>query len=197
MSSSRMDAFSDGVIAIIITIMVLELKAPHAVTAEALREVSPVFLSYILSFIVVAIFWVNHHHLTHQLKPVDGRVLWLNNHLLFWLSLIPFATAYLGEAYIEAVAVACYGLVLAACSLAFVLLRRQVTAQHAVTPQQQLEQRRVNRQDLLTIALYLLAVGLAFVSVYLSFGIFVLIPLLYVLPERQLVSHSGTTKEAS
>lgn len=194
MSSSRMDAFSDGVIAIIITIMVLELKVPHPVTPAALPELLPLFLSYGLSFIVVAIFWVNHHHLTHQIKQVDGRVLWFNNHLLFWLSLIPFVTAYLGEGYTEAVAAAMYGLVLAACSSAFVLLRRQVMTQHTVTPQQQIEQRRVSRQDLLTIVLYLLSVGLAFVSVYLAFAIFGLIPLLYVLPERQLVARAARTE---
>src|SRR5512140_1644117 len=109
---NRIEGFSDGVVAIIITIMVLELKVPHDATPEALLRLTPVFLSYALSFVVVAILWVNHHHLVHTLEQANGRVLWLNNHLLFWLSLVPFTTAYMGENHVAPLPVALYGLVL-------------------------------------------------------------------------------------
>src|SRR5579871_5421868 len=123
MSTSRLEAFSDGVIAIIITIMVLELRAPAQPTLAALWKVAPIFLSYALSFMVAAIMWVNHHHLIHAVHSVTARLLWSNLYLLFWMSLVPFVTDFLGKNYREPLAVALYGLDLTLCSTAFYFLR--------------------------------------------------------------------------
>ena len=118
MQKSRLEAFSDGVIAIIITIMVLELKVPHGVDLAALQPLLPVFLSYVLSFIYVGIYWNNHHHLLHATKQIDGRILWANLHLLFWLSLFPFATGWAGENHLAPIPTAAYGLVLLMAAIA-------------------------------------------------------------------------------
>src|SRR5271163_1862852 len=131
---NRLEAFSDGLIAIIVTIMVLELKVPHEVTPEALAHLTPVFLSYVLSFLLVAIMWVNHHHLIHTVRHVDGLLLWCNINLLFWMSLIPFVTGLLGESHGEALPTALYGLNLTFCSIAFGLLRGQIQRQHVESP---------------------------------------------------------------
>jgi uncharacterized membrane protein len=161
MGTTRLEAFSDGVIAIIITIMVLELKVPHDTAEAALLRLAPVFLSYVLSFIVVAIFWVNHHHLLHITKHVNGKVLWLNVHLLFWLSLIPFTTGYMGENHLAPLAVALYGVNMTACAIAFDLLRRGISTQHAHTPALVDMHARASRKNLLGMALYVATVPLA------------------------------------
>src|SRR5258706_957663 len=122
MAKTRLEAFSDGVIAIIITIMVLELRPPHAPSLDALRPLLPIFVSYVLSFIYVGIYWNNHHHLMHAARHVDGRVLWANLHLLFWLSLVPFATGWMGESGFAAAPVAAYGVVLLLAGGAFRVL---------------------------------------------------------------------------
>src|SRR5215218_4543255 len=128
MTRNRLEAFSDGVIAIIITIMVLEMKVPHATDLAALRPILPVFLSYVLSFIYVGIYWNNHHHLFHLVHKVDGRILWANLHLLFWLSLIPFVTGWMGENHFERLPVALYGVVLLFCGAAYYILTRALLA---------------------------------------------------------------------
>jgi uncharacterized membrane protein len=186
LSRNRMEAFSDGVVAIIITIMVLELKAPHAATPQALLPLLPVFLSYVLSFVVVAILWVNHHHLVHTLQRVTGRILWLNNHLLFWLSLVPFTTAYVGENHLAPLAVALYGLVLFFSGCAFDLLRREIARQQSGDAVLAAIHRRSNRTNAITAFLYLAAAPLAFVSVWLSLAIYVAVPLLYFMPGRTI-----------
>ena len=122
MGKTRLEAFSDGVLAVIITIMVLELKVPHSPTLEALLELLPVFLSYVLSFIFVGIYWANHHHLFHTVSKVNGGILWANNHLLFWLSLIPFTTGWMGENHFEALPVAAYGVVMLGAGIAYQLV---------------------------------------------------------------------------
>ena len=181
-----MEAFSDGVVAIIITIMVLELKAPHGDRPEALLPLLPIFLSYALSFVVVAILWVNHHHLVHTVQAVTGRILWMNNHLLFWLSLVPFTTAYIGENHLAPLPVALYGLVLFFSGCAFDLLRREIARQHAGDPVLTAVHRRSNRTNALTALLYLASAPLAFVSVWLSLAIFVAVPLVYFMPGRTI-----------
>src|SRR5918911_1469196 len=128
MQKSRLEAFSDGVIAIIITIMVLELKVPHGADLAALQPLLPVFLSYVLSFIYVGIYWSNHHHLLHATKRIDGRILWANLHLLFWLSLFPFATGWMGENHVAPLPTAAYGLVLLMAAIAYYLLERLIIA---------------------------------------------------------------------
>src|SRR4051812_6380831 len=134
MKSTRLEAFSDGVIAIIVTIMVLELKVPSDPSPRALLGMLPVFLSYALSFVLVAIYWVNHHHLLHVTRHVDGSILWLNAHLLFWMSLLPFATAYVGHHHATPFTVACYGAVQLACCFAFYALRACIFHPHAGNP---------------------------------------------------------------
>jgi uncharacterized membrane protein len=179
----RLEAFSDGVIAIIVTIMVLELKAPHEATVRALAALAPVFLSYALSFLVVAIMWVNHHHLVHALRAVDAPLLWWNNALLFAMSLIPFSTAFLGENSRSPLAVAVYGGNLALAGFGFFLLRGAVARR--AEPTSQAEHRRQQRKNLFTAGLYASAIPLAYVSIWISFGIYVLIPALYFMPARK------------
>ena len=131
MSKGRVEAFSDGVIAILITIMVLELKVPHGADLEALRPLLPVFLSYVLSFVFLAIYWNNHHHLLQAVERVDGRTLWANMHLLFWLSLVPFVTGWVGDSSFAAWPVAAYGVVLLLAGSAYFLVVRALLARHS------------------------------------------------------------------
>jgi uncharacterized membrane protein len=183
---SRLEAFSDGVVAIIVTIMVLELKVPHDPSPQALLRLTPLFLSYALSFLVVAILWVNHHHLLHTATQASGRILWLNNHLLFWLSLIPFTTAYIGENHLAPLPVALYGLVLFLCGCAFDLLRRAIAGQHGQDAALAAVHRRSNLRNALSALLYLAAVPLAWVSVWLSLFVYVLVPVMYFMPGRTI-----------
>ena len=185
MKANRLEAFSDGVIAIIVTIMVLELKAPHEPTVAALLEVAPIFLFYILSFVVVAAMWVNHHYLIHQVKTISPKLLWVNNVLLFCMSLIPFVTAYMGENHDVPLAVAAYGVVLTVTSLAYTWLHSVVAQQNQSDPELAKHHQDNVRQASISTALYALSVPLAFVSVYGSFAIFVLIPVIYFLPRKR------------
>ena len=186
MTTNRLEAFSDGVIAIIITIMVLELRAPAQPTFGALLKVAPVFLSYTLSFLVAAIMWVNHHHLVHAVRSVTARLLWSNLYLLFWMSLIPFVTDYAGKNYHEPMAVALYGLDLFMCSMGYYLLRLELIRQSAHDAAMKEYHEGINRKGAFAAALYLLSAPLAYVSVYASFFIFALIPAMYFLPEKRL-----------
>lgn len=188
MTTSRLEAFSDGVIAIIVTIMVLELRAPSQPTWQALLKVGPVFLSYGLSFLVVAIMWVNHHHLIHAVREVTARLLWSNLNLLFWMSLVPFVTDFLGKNYRQPMAVALYGLDLALCGSSFYLLRTELVRQEQANSHLAEYHASVQRKNLFSAGLYLLSVPLAYVSIYTSFFIFVLIPAMYFLPEKKLAS---------
>jgi uncharacterized membrane protein len=189
MGTNRIEAFSDGVIAVIITIMVLELRVPSDPSRAALIQQTPVFCSYALSFIMVAILWVNHHHLLHVAKRASGRLLWGNNNLLFWMSLIPFVTAYMGRNHTAPFAVAMYGTVMALTAAAFTLLRWIVARDDLDDSAMTAHHNRMHRKNILSIATYTAAVGLAFISVYLSFCIFVLIPIMYFIPERKLAEH--------
>jgi uncharacterized membrane protein len=186
MTTNRLEAFSDGVIAIIVTIMVLELRAPSQPTLPALWKVAPVFISYGLSFLVVAIMWVNHHHLIHAVRSVTARLLWSNLYLLFWMSLVPFVTDFLGKNYREPMAVALYGLDLALCASAFYLLRIVLMRQDYSDSDLSEYHASIQRKNAFSGALYLLSVPLAYVSIYASFFIFVLIPAMYFVPERKL-----------
>ena len=179
---SRLEAFSDGVMAIIITIMVLELKVPHEATEEALGSLGPLLLSYVLSFVVVGIFWVNHHHLLHTLRQVTGKILWLNIHLLFWLSLLPFITAYLGAFPLQPLPTALYGLVLSFCGLSFDFLRRAVAKQHANDPVMVALHESVSTRNIVSSALYLICAPLAYVSPWISLVVFVAVPAMYFMP---------------
>ena len=186
-----MEAFSDGVIAIIVTIMVLELRAPSQPTFHALWRVAPVFLSYGLSFLVVAIMWVNHHHLVHAVREVNARLLWLNLNLLFWMSLIPFVTDFLGKNPRTPMAVALYGLDLSLCGVAFCLLRVELERQHRDDETLADYHRSMLRKNAFSAVLYLLSAPFAYLSIYASFFIFVLIPAMYFLPESKLAVRQG------
>jgi uncharacterized membrane protein len=190
MTTSRLEAFSDGVIAVIVTIMVLEMHAPAQPTLAALWKVAPVFISYGLSFLIIAIMWVNHHHMIHVVHRVTARLLWSNLNLLFWMSLIPFVTDFLGKNHREPLAVALYGFNLTLCSAAFYLLRTELVRQEAGNPDMAEYHRSVQRKNAVSLVLYLSSVPLAYVSIYASFFVFVLIPALYFLPEKRL---SGAT----
>lgn len=196
MTKNRIEAFSDGVIAIIITIMVLELKAPHDASPAALLPLAPVFLSYALSFLVVAIMWVNHHHVFHIVRGVDARLLWSNILLLFWMSLIPFVTSYLGENSGAPFAVALYGAVLTLAAWAFTWLRYVVSRQHLADGDLSRHNASAIHKNVISALLYTATVPLAYISVYLAYAVFVLIPVLYFLPERQLAEHAGASPSA-
>ena len=184
LGKSRLEAFSDGVVAIIVTIMVLELKVPHDASLHGLLQLTPLFLSYALSFLVVAILWVNHHHLLHTAHAVTGRMLWLNNHFLFWLSLVPFTTAYIGENHLAPLPVALYGLVLCLAGSAFDLLRRDIARSQASDPALTAMHHRSSRINAASALLYLAAVPLAWVSVWLSLAIYLLVPAAYFMPRN-------------
>jgi len=188
MTTNRLEAFSDGVIAIIVTIMVLELRAPSQPTWPALLKVAPIFLSYGLSFLVVAIMWVNHHHLIHAVHEVTARLLWSNLNLLFWMSLVPFGTDFLGKNYHQPMAVALYGMDLAFCGSAFYILRTELVRQDDRDGNLRDYHAGVQRKNAFSAALYFLSIPLAYISVYAAFFIFALIPAMYFLPEKKLAA---------
>jgi len=181
MGTNRIEAFSDGVIAIIVTVMVLELKLPSDGSPQALAKVAPTVLSYVLSFVVVAIMWVNHHHLLHAAKRADGRLLWTNNFLLFCMSLIPFATAYLGQHYTEPLPTALYGVVMTSCGLGFSWVRSAIVRHHECDMAKIALMKQ--GKNWFSVTLYAASVPLAYSSVWVSFGIFILIPVIYFMPE--------------
>jgi len=186
MTTSRLEAFSDGVIAIVVTIMVLELHAPAQPTLAALGKVSPQLISYALSFLVVAIMWVNHHHMIHAVHKVTAALLWSNLNLLFWMSLVPFVTDYLGKNHNEPLAVALYGIDLSLCSVAFIILRMELVRQSRHDSAMADYHSKVQQKNLLSAGLYLASVPLAYVSIRASFAIFVFIAASYFLPEKRL-----------
>ncbi len=186
MTTSRLEAFSDGVIAVVVTIMVLEMRAPVQPTWAALLKVAPVFFSYGMSFLVVAIMWVNHHHMINGVREVSARLLWANLNLLFWMSLVPFVTDYLGKNYQVPLAVAFYGLDLGMCGMGFHLLRLEIARQHRSDPALSAHHTAMLRKNFFSFTIYFLSVPLAYVTIYASFFIFVLIPAIYFLPEKRL-----------
>jgi uncharacterized membrane protein len=185
MGKGRLEAFSDGVLAIVITIMVLELSAPEEPTLAALRPLIPTFLSYALSFVFVGIYWNNHHHLFQAVKQVDGRILWANLHLLFWLSLTPFVTAWMGETRFAAWPVALYGVDLLASAIAYFILTRTLIARHGMDS---VLASAVNRdvKGKISLVIYLAAIPLAFVSTWLAGGLYVLVAILWLIPDRRI-----------
>jgi len=185
MGKGRLEAFSDGVLAIVITIMVLELSAPEEPTLAALRPLIPTFLSYALSFVFVGIYWNNHHHLFQAVKQVDGRILWANLHLLFWLSLHPFVTAWMGETRFAAWPVALYGVNLLASAIAYFILTRTLIARHGMDS---VLASAINRdvKGKISLVIYLAAIPLAFVSTWLAGGLYVLVAILWLVPDRRI-----------
>ena len=185
MNKGRMEAFSDGVIAVIITIMVLEMKAPHGVDLESMRPVVPVFLSYFLSFVFIGIYWNNHHHLLQAVRQVNGSILWANNHLLFWLSLAPFVTAWMGENPFAALPVAVYGADLLCAAIAYFILTRMLLAHHGKdsTLARALAS---DFKEKISVAIYAAAIALAFFQPLASCALYVLVALIWLYPDRRI-----------
>jgi uncharacterized membrane protein len=185
MQKNRLEAFSDGVIAIIITIMVLELKVPHGVELAALKPLLPVFLSYVLSFIYVGIYWNNHHHLLHTARHVSGGIMWANLHLLFWLSLIPFVTGWMGENHFAALPTSLYGVVLLMAAFAYLILQRAIIAREGRGSS--LEGAiGSDWKGKLSIFCYFTAIGLAFVNQWLSDALYVFVAVMWLIPDRRV-----------
>ena len=185
MSKGRLEAFSDGVIAIIITIMVLELKAPHGTDLESLRPLLPIFLSYLLSFVFVGIYWNNHHHMLQAVRHVNGNILWANLHLLFWLSLIPFANAWMGENHFAELPVAMYGVILLCAAIAYFILARLLIAHHGKDS----TLARALGQDIkgkVSPIFYIAAIPLAFVRPWMAWSLYVIVAIMWLIPDRRI-----------
>jgi uncharacterized membrane protein len=185
MTKGRLEAFSDGVFAIIITIMVLDLRVPHSTSFAALGALVPVFLSYVMSFLYVGVYWNNHHHLLQAAERVDGRILWANLHLLFWLSLAPFTTAWLGENGIAPGPVAMYGIMLLFAAIAYFLLTRALIAQHGKESNIARSIGR-DRKGLASLLVYSLALPIAFVRPVVSCAAYVLVLIMWLLPDPRI-----------
>ncbi len=185
MDKGRLEAFSDGVIAIIITIMVLELKAPEGTTIEALRPLIPIFLSYVLSFIFVGIYWNNHHHLLKLSHHVNGEILWANLHLLFWLSLTPFVTSWMGEHKFAAWPVAVYGVVLLCAGIAFYILGLSLIRHHGKNSEIAIALGKDTKAKI-SIAFYAAAIPIAFFKPLIACGLYVVVAIIWLVPDRRI-----------
>ena len=194
MGKGRLEAFSDGVLAIIITIMVLELKVPHGAEFSVLDQLLPTFLSYILSFIYVGIYWNNHHHMLHLTTQVNGAMLWANLHLLFWLSLTPFVTAWMGENHFAAAPTALYGVVLLMAALAYWVLQRTIiVAQGEASPLAAAVGKDMKGK--ISPLLYAIAIPSAFVSPWIAGGLYAFVALMWLVPDRRIERHLGDVSE--
>lgn len=185
MGKGRLEAFSDGVLAIIITIMVLELKIPHGSSPEDLKPLLPVFLSYILSFVYIGIYWNNHHHMLQSVQKVNGKVLWANMHLLFWLSLVPFTTAWMGENHFDTWPVVLYGFNLLMAAIAFFILTGSLLKSHSKDSllAQALGK---NRKASLSTLLYVIGIGFSFINSWLGFSIYVIVAGMWFIPDKRI-----------
>jgi|SRR5687767_1705754 len=184
MTTTRLEAFSDGVIAIIITIMVLEIKVPHNASWSALINLIPVINSYVLSFIFVGIYWGNHHHLLHTIREVSWKIIWSNLHLLFWLSLIPFATGWMGENHFEQNTVVAYGVLLICCAIAFTILQLIIQKEHPKNPALEIAFQKLKRKGIISMAGYISGVILAFFNSTISLLIFLAMAVIWLIPDR-------------
>jgi uncharacterized membrane protein len=185
MNKSRIEAFSDGVMAIIITIMVLEIKAPEHSDFASLLPLIPVCLSYVLSFIYVGIYWNNHHHMFQVVKKIDGSVLWYNTILLFWLSLIPFATSWMGEQSFATVPIACYGFILLMCGISYILLQNKIIK---LEGKESVLHQAVNKDNKgkISMVCYITAIPLAFISPIISGILYIFVALMWIIPDKRI-----------
>lgn len=185
MGKGRLEAFSDGVLAIIITIMVLEMKVPHGDSLEALKPTLPVFISYILSFVYIGIYWNNHHHMMHAVHKVNGTVLWTNIHLLFWLSLVPFATAWMGENHFTKWPVVLYGFVLMMAGIAYYFLAHCLAGIHG-KDSTLAEALGKDWKGISSVVIYIVGIGLSFVNPMLGLSAYVLVACMWFIPDRRI-----------
>ncbi|MGI8952558.1 MAG: TMEM175 family protein [Chitinophagaceae bacterium] len=186
MGKNRLEAFSDGVIAIIITIMVLELKIPEGANWQALQPLLPVFLCYLLSFLFIAIYWNNHHHLLHVVKKISAGIMWANANLLFWLSLVPFATGWMGENHFQPFPVAVYAVLLNICGLSYTILQKAIEACHKDDAQLKQIMQSQTRKGLTSVSAYLLAIPLAYINTILSGIIFFCVAIIWLIPDKKI-----------
>lgn len=187
MNRGRLEAFSDGVIAILITIMVLELKIPHGSSWAAVSPLIPVFLTYVLSYVFLGIYWNNHHHLFHTVSRINGKILWANLHLLFWLSLVPFVTGWMGENHWAPIPTAAYGVVLLFAAVAFTILSRVIVASEG--PDSKLaEALGRDVKGKVSLGLYVAAIPMAFLQEWIADAIFVAVALIWLVPDRRIES---------
>lgn len=187
MEKGRLEAFSDGVIAILITILVLELKIPHGETWDALRPLAPVFLAYVLSFIYIGIYWNNHHHMLKATRRINGKILWANMHLLFWLSLFPFTTGWMGENHFAPLPTAVYGFVLLAAALAYYILQSLIIAEQGDDSRLK-EAIGRDIKGKISPFFYIAAIALAFVNHWISNALYLLVALMWLIPDRRIES---------
>jgi uncharacterized membrane protein len=196
MRTNRLEAFSDGVLAIIITVMVLEMKVPHGVDLHSLKPVLPVFLSYILSFVYLGIYWNNHHHMLYAAQHVNGKVLWANMHLLFWLSLIPFVSGWMGENDFDTWPVALYGIVLLMAGTAYYILSRILVSLHGKESTIAIALGK-DQKGKISLVIYALAIGLCFVNPRISLGLYSTVAAIWLIPDTRIEKRivSSQTKE--
>jgi uncharacterized membrane protein len=185
-STARLEAFSDGVLAIIITIMVLELKAPHGTDWVALKPLVPVFISYVMSFLFVGVYWGNHHHLVRAARRLTAGIMLANLHLLFWLSLVPFATGWMGENHFAPLTVAVYAGLLNLCGISYTILQKAIEKCHQDDLQLLANMKKHSRKGILSVISYAAAIPLAYVNPYISVGIFFLVAIMWLVPDRNL-----------
>jgi len=190
MNKARLEAFTDGVMAVLITIMVLELKVPHGTSWEALRPLFPVLLTYVLSFIYLGIYWNNHHHMLHATGKVSGGVLWANHHLLFWLSLVPFATGWMGENHAAPLATAAYGVVLVCAAVAFTILQKAIIKHQG--PESKLAA-AVGKdfKGKVSIACYLAGIGASFVEPWIAIALYAAVACIWFVPDKRIEARLG------
>jgi uncharacterized membrane protein len=186
MTKIRLEAFSDGVLAIIITIMVLELKTPHGTDWQAIKPLVPVFISYVLSFTIIAIYWGNHHHLLHTVGHVNSKIIWANLHLLFWLSLIPFATGWMGENHFETISVAVYAGLQALCGIAYYILLRIIVISHPHNTRLLEPLEKQSKKGMISLLLYSLAIPAAFIHTTISAILFFMVTVMWLIPDRNI-----------
>jgi len=188
MKTNRLEAFSDGVLAIIITIMVLELKVPEEVTIEALLPTIPIFISYLISFIYIGIYWNNHHHLFQITEKINGKILWANLHLLFWLSLIPFTTSWMGENHATSAPAALYGFILFMSGIAYYILQNLIIKHH----DEDFVLRKVigkNAKGKISIVVYAVGIMLAYVSPWVAIACYIAVAIMWIVPEKHIENH--------
>ena len=195
MNKNRLEAFSDGVIAIIITIMVLEMKVPHGDDPSALLPLVPVFLSYVLSYVYVGIYWNNHHHMLHAARTIDGSILWANLHLLFWLSLVPFVTGWMGENHFSETPVALYGFVLLMSAISYYLLSR-LLIKHDGSNSMLAAAVGSDVKGRISVVIYVAAILLCFVNRWIALALYYLVALLWFVPDRRIERVRERSKES-
>ncbi|MFT4154020.1 TMEM175 family protein [Parafilimonas sp.] len=186
MGKTRLEAFSDGVLAIIITIMVLELKIPEGTSLQALKPVLAVFLTYALSFIYIGIYWNNHHHLMHLVKHISAGIMWANLNLLFWLSLIPFATGWMDENYFEPLPVALYAALLAICGIAYTILQATIDNCHKSEGALKEIMQAQRKKGIISFVIYIAAIPLAYINTIISGCLFIAVAIMWIIPDRKI-----------